>query len=331
MPVPVPVAGGAVPPDGGVVSPVPPSGAAGGCSAGGMSCCSCGAGSSGWAGAVSPPPPSVSGACSSGCGAGRRAPVRPWRPGRRSRRGRRPRSRRSLGFGGGSILQHRLHEGLPDPRRERAAGHRLALELGLHRLELLRVADPDRDGVLGRPADEPGVAVVLGRAGLAGHRDVGDLRRACAVPFLTTPWRIVPTLLAMPSSSTRRVLTLFRAWSPFGSVDRFELAVVLALDRADADRAGHRLALAERARAERAVGQLALARERLVGVRHVERRDALLEAAERHRPVVRDRRADAHPARELGDPLGARLDARPRRTPSCRRSSVACASVTTPA
>ena len=59
----------------------------------------------------------------------------------------------------------------------------------------------------------------------------------------------------------------------------------------------------------RAVGELALARERLVGVRHVERGHALLEAAERHRPVVRDRRADAHPARELRDPLGAGLDA----------------------
>ena len=37
----------------------------------------------------------------------------------------------------------------------------------LHRLHLVRVADPDRDGHLVVAADEPGVAVVLGRAGLA--------------------------------------------------------------------------------------------------------------------------------------------------------------------
>ena len=57
-----------------------------------------------------------------------------------------------------------------------AARDRLALELGLHRLELVRVADPDGDRVLLRPADEPGVAVVLGRAGLARDHHAGDLR-----------------------------------------------------------------------------------------------------------------------------------------------------------
>ena len=113
-------------------------------------------------------------------------------------------------------------------------------------------------------------------------------------------------MLATPSSSTRLVRTRLRAGSPLGSIDRLELAVLAAADRADPDRAGDRLALAQRARAQRAVDELALARERLVRVRHVERRDALLEAAERHRPVVRDRRADAHPAGELRDPPGAR-------------------------
>jgi hypothetical protein len=37
-----------------------------------------------------------------------------------------------------------------------------------HRLDLVGIADPDRDRHLLGEADEPGVAVVLGRAGLAG-------------------------------------------------------------------------------------------------------------------------------------------------------------------
>ena len=73
-------------------------------------------------------------------------------------------------------LQQRLHEGLPDRGGIGAARDRLALELGLHRLELVGVADPDGDGVLLRPGHEPRVAVVLGGAGLAGDHDAGDLR-----------------------------------------------------------------------------------------------------------------------------------------------------------
>ena len=49
-----------------------------------------------------------------------------------------------------------------------------AVVLGLHRTELVRVADPDGDGQLLVEADEPGVAVVLGGAGLAG----GELARS---------------------------------------------------------------------------------------------------------------------------------------------------------
>ena len=86
----------------------------------------------------------------------------------------------------------RLHERLEDARRVGAARHRIALELGLHRLELVRVADPDRDRVLLRPADEPGVAVALGGAGLAGHSHAGHRARACAVPDFTTVSRIEP-------------------------------------------------------------------------------------------------------------------------------------------
>ena len=44
----------------------------------------------------------------------------------------------------------------------------LAVEVGGHRDELVGVADPHGDRVLAVPADEPGVAVVGGRAGLAG-------------------------------------------------------------------------------------------------------------------------------------------------------------------
>ena len=41
-------------------------------------------------------------------------------------------------------FERRLHERLPDQRRIRAAGDRIAVELRRHRHELVRVADPDR-------------------------------------------------------------------------------------------------------------------------------------------------------------------------------------------
>ena len=65
------------------------------------------------------------------------------------------------------------------------------VELGQHRHQRCRVADPDGGGELRRVADEPRVAVVLGRAGLPGDRAV---RRACArlpVPERTAFCRIV--------------------------------------------------------------------------------------------------------------------------------------------
>ena len=79
-------------------------------------------------------------------------------------------------LGSGSIFSSDCMKVFQIPAGIGAAGDRLALELGLHRLELVRVADPDGDGVLLRPADEPGVAVVLGGAGLAGDHHAGDLR-----------------------------------------------------------------------------------------------------------------------------------------------------------
>ncbi len=82
-------------------------------------------------------------------------------------------------------LQRRDHEVVPDQRREGAAEHRPAVELGGHRDQLVGVADPDGDRVLGVPADEPGVAVVGGGAGLAG-RELAESRRPCAVPYWST-------------------------------------------------------------------------------------------------------------------------------------------------
>ena len=89
-------------------------------------------------------------------------------------------------------------------------------ELGLHRLELVRVADPDRDRVLRRPADEPGVAVALGRAGLAGHDHVADLRVRAGAER-TTPCSSEPTCVGdgvLEHVAARGRLT---ASSPFGS------------------------------------------------------------------------------------------------------------------
>ena len=59
-----------------------------------------------------------------------------------------------------------LHEALPDQSWEGAARDGLAVELVGHRPRLVRVADPNRRHELRCVADEPGVAVVLGRPGL---------------------------------------------------------------------------------------------------------------------------------------------------------------------
>ena len=57
-----------------------------------------------------------------------------------------------------------LHELLEDRRREAAAGRALA-----QRLRLVE-ADIEADDEVRREADEPGVLLVVGRAGLAGDR-----------------------------------------------------------------------------------------------------------------------------------------------------------------
>ena len=95
-------------------------------------------------------------------------------------------------------VDERLDERLEDPGRIRAARHRIALELGLHRLEAVRIADPDRDRVLRRPADEPGVAVALGRAGLAGDRDPGRRTRGSRCRTSRRSARIDSTVFGDP-------------------------------------------------------------------------------------------------------------------------------------
>ena len=68
------------------------------------------------------------------------------------------------------------HEVVPDLGREGAARHGLAVVLGLHGREPVRVADPDGHRQVLVEAHEPGVAVVLGRARLAGG-ELADLGR----------------------------------------------------------------------------------------------------------------------------------------------------------
>ena len=101
-------------------------------------------------------------------------PSRLHDPVSRCRRGR-AESRTNASSSSGDLLD----ELLPDQRGKRSAGDRLAVELGEHRRERVRVADPDRDDELGRVADEPGVAVVVRRPRLAGDLAAGD-RRALA-------------------------------------------------------------------------------------------------------------------------------------------------------
>ena len=103
-------------------------------------------------------------------------------------------------FGQLQVRQRLRHERLPDQRRKRAALDRVAVVLGQHRHQLVRVADPDRRHEVGREADEPGVAVVLGRAGLAGDLAAGKLRRRAGA-VLTTPRSIWSSIAALPLTS----------------------------------------------------------------------------------------------------------------------------------
>src|ERR1044072_2175429 len=117
-----------------------------------------------------------------------------------------------------------------------------------------------------------------------------------AVPDFTTVCRMELTWSAIPGETTWRARRWFCSERPRDSSGL--KSAPLPPPRAAAGgvarpRPGDRrdLAVVGLARAERAEGELAVLGERLVGVRHVERRDALPEAAERVGGVVGDGRA----------------------------------------
>ena len=81
----------------------------------------------------------------------------------------------------GQLRRRALDEVVEDARREVAAAD------AVHG-RIVVVADPDADDEVRRHADEPGIAIVLGRSGLAAHRQAGD-PRALAGAAITTAWR----------------------------------------------------------------------------------------------------------------------------------------------
>ena len=189
-------------------------------------------------------------------------------------------------------LQRAEHEVVPDLGRVRASGDGLAAVLRQHRLQAGRIADPDGDRQLVGRADEPGVAVVLRRPGLAPCGDVAELRDLGRAD-LDHRLEDVRGLLRDPA----RQDALRDA--PVAAAQA--VAIVAQRHPPDADRPA--LACAERPRDEQPAG-----RERLIRVREVHRRHAVLQAAERHRVVARDRRADAHALGRARDPLRPDLD-----------------------
>ena len=113
------------------------------------------------------------------------------------------------------------------------------------------------------------------------------------VPCCTTPWSSSWMTAAAVAGMHAAVVGV-----AYSSLLPWHL-MVQALDLGDPDRA---LVAGRRARG---VDPQAAGGDRLVGVRHVQRGHALLEAADDHRVVGGDRRADAHRRGHLRDPLGA--------------------------
>ena len=171
----------------------------------------------------------------------------------------------------------------------------VAVELGQHRHELVRVADPDRGHELRRVADEPRVAVVLGRAGLA-RRPAGRraAARACRCPRWTT-------LLQELRRRSRRVRRREHACARRSA--RSALAV-----STDAIARG---AVAE----DRAVDPVAAVRERRVRARHLERVDRL--GAEPDREVALQLARDPELAAPSRRRSSARRAASAARRPCC--------------
>ena len=182
------------------------------------------------------------------------------------------------------MRQRGLGERLPDQRGERPAGDRLSVELGQHRLQRVRVSDPDGDDELRRVPDEPRVTVVLGRPGLAGDRTVGE-RRALAGSRLHD-------VLQQRVHGLRRRLAQHRDGSHL-VLERLLLPGLLDAD----DRAGN---VAE----DRPVEAETPGRERRVRARELERVDRL--GAEPDREVRVELAADAE--RAGGRAHGLRAD-----------------------
>ncbi len=130
-------------------------------------------------------------------GGGARRRHDPARARRRRRRDGRPVA--ALVLGQRVHLQQRHHERAPDLAGKVPPATGVAAELGLHRLELVRIADPDGDGVVLRPAHEPGVAVVLGGAGLARRSRRPGSSPRCRCRSGMTVWRIESTRWRPPA------------------------------------------------------------------------------------------------------------------------------------
>ena len=150
------------------------------------------------------------------------------------------------------------------------------------------VAEPDGGRVIAGEADEPGILVGVGGAGLAGDVDAGKAGapRRCRVSTTLCSMSIMPSTVV--SCSTR----CCGCGIGVGVVDD------LAGRGAHVDQAARLDAVA-------AIGEDGIAR------RLVEHRQ--LRAAERQRARDAERRRHAHPRREVGDRLAAGLDRKPHR------------------
>ena len=173
-----------------------------------------------------------------------------------------------------------LHVRAPDRRGDRAARR-----AGAERIGVLRVADPHRGDQARREADEPGVGEVVDRAGLARRRaaDLGLGARCRPARSSRGSWW--PRRSRRPRRPCGGVgLPRTSTW-PSGKVT---LRTTIGL---------HAVA---------AVG------DRRVRARHLQRRDAVGQAAQALGRVAVQRAGDAHVARGLGRPSSG-----PRSASSC--------------
>ena len=186
------------------------------------------------------------------------------------------------------------HHAGPDQRREGAAHHRPARVERLHRRRRIGVADPDAGRhFIGDAAAEPGIDVFLGGAGLAPLAFGADLGVGAG---------------AAGDDGFEDALRLFGG--AFLDHLLVQGVVVAALDRV-AFLVGH-LGVGDRAvagaRRQGAADPVAVVADRRVSVGPADRRDAVLEPAEHHRRVGRDRVGVARLVDRLGDRAGPVLD-----------------------